>query len=72
MNQVKRMAILSSLVAVLLLAHLGLNAQSQKELNDAASSDDTWLITNKDYAGHRFVSRELVSYVAYGLHVLSP
>lgn len=56
MNQVKQIAILSSLVAVLLPAHLGLNAQSQKELNDAASSDDTWLITNKDYAGHRFVN----------------
>lgn len=29
-------------------------AQSQQELDAAASSSDDWLVTNKDYAGHRF------------------
>ncbi|GEJ57713.1 pyrroloquinoline quinone-dependent dehydrogenase [Anaeromyxobacter diazotrophicus] len=31
-------------------------AQTQQELDAAASSDDDWLLTNKDYAGRRFTN----------------
>lgn len=44
------------LIAVLTMAPTRVEAQSQQELDAAASSDDDWLITNKDYAGHRFVN----------------
>jgi alcohol dehydrogenase (cytochrome c) len=36
-------------------------AQSQQELNAAASSTDTWLMADKDYEGHRFVELEQIN-----------
>ena len=56
MHREKRLALSCLLTAVLALAGGRANAQSQKELNAAASTDESWLITNKDYAGHRFVN----------------
>jgi alcohol dehydrogenase (cytochrome c) len=46
----------AALLAVLCVVGPRAAGQSQQELNAAASSDDDWLITNKDYAGHRFVN----------------
>lgn len=37
------------------------SAQSQKELNAAASSEDAWLLTNKDYAGHRYANLQQIN-----------
>jgi alcohol dehydrogenase (cytochrome c) len=56
MNQTNRFALLVSLGSILLVTGVNGTAQSQKELNAAASTDDAWLTTNKDYAGHRFVN----------------
>ena len=37
------------------------NAQSQNELTAAGSSGEDWLVTDKDYAGHRFVHLEQIN-----------
>ena len=56
MSRVLRLAAFGFLfVAVSTVVGGNTMAQSQKG-NSAASTDHNWLITNKDYAGHRFVN----------------
>lgn len=61
MSHSSRLTLVLFLICTLSCAAAITSAQSQKELNAAGSSEDAWLLTNKDYAGHRYANLQQIN-----------